>query len=161
MADVVKPAVRSAMMSAIRGKDTQPEMVLRRGLFSRGFRYRLHVASLPGRPDIVIRKRRIAIQVHGCFWHAHKDCRFFQMPEGNRPFWADKLLGNRERDLRSAAALHAAGWRVAIVWECAVRAKYKEVLDLVCRFIDGDRQYVEIAEGGAGRRLKVRSKSFR
>ena len=98
MADVVTPAVRSAMMSGIRGKDTQPELVLRRGLFSRGVRFRLHAASLPGRPDLVIHKYKTAVLVHGCFWHAHQDCAYFRIPEGNRRFWVEKLGRNKERD---------------------------------------------------------------
>lgn len=162
MADVVKPEVRSAMMSRIRGKDTQPELVLRRGLFARGFRFRLHSASLPGRPDIVIHKHHTAIQVHGCFWHAHKRCRFFRVPEGNRQFWAEKLNLNRKRDTSSVAALRDAGWRVAIVWECALRVAPEEVLDILCEFLKKDHGYIEVAEDTSRRRYrKKRSKNGR
>ena len=131
MADVVKPEVRSKMMSGIRGKDTQPELVLRKGLFHRGIRFRLHSASLPGRPDLVIKKHRVAILVHGCFWHAHEGCRYFRVPASNRPFWEKKLSQNRIRDGRNLTALQAAGWRAAVVWECAIRADPASVIESV------------------------------
>lgn len=133
------------MMSGIRGKDTQPELVLRRGLFGRGVRFRLHVASLPGRPDIVTRRYRTAILVHGCFWHAHQGCRFFKVPDSNRAFWSEKLGRNRERDERSVAALRNAGWRVAIVWECAIRADPGQTLDLLCGFLESDQEQITLA----------------
>lgn len=158
MADVVTPAVRSAMMSRIRGKDTQPELLLRRGLFRRGVRFRLHSASLPGRPDLVIRKHNTVILVHGCFWHAHQSCAYFRIPSGNRQFWVDKLGGNRERDARSVENLRTAGWRVAVVWECACRLDGKSVLDVLYDFIVGDAGFLEIAGGKVGDRLKFRSK---
>jgi DNA mismatch endonuclease (patch repair protein) len=157
MADVVKPAVRSAMMSAIRGKDTRPELVLRRGLFGRGVRFRLHAPTLPGRPDIVIRKRNAAILVHGCFWHAHHGCRFFRVPEGNRQFWVEKLGRNRDRDARAVERLQAAGWRVAVVWECALRTDSEAVLDAVYGFLMGDDRYIEIAGDTSGGQLELQS----
>ncbi len=132
-------------MSGIRAKDTKPELVLRRGLFSRGIRFRLHVASLPGRPDIVIRKYKAVIFAHGCFWHAHRGCRHFRLPESNREFWKEKLGRNRERDSRSVKALRVAGWRVAIVWECAVRADPARTLDLLCDFLGSAVPAIEIA----------------
>lgn len=156
MADVVTTAVRSAMMSGIRGKDTQPELVLRRGLFRRGVRFRLHAASLPGRPDLVTRKHNAAIFVHGCFWHAHQGCRYFRIPEGNRQFWVEKLSRNRERDALSVDKLQAAGWRVAVVWECATRANPEATLDALYKFLMGDKEFVEIAGGIGGNRLKIR-----
>lgn len=145
MVDVVKPAVRSAMMRGIRGKNTQPELVLRKGLFARGFRFRLHGASLPGRPDIVIRKYKAVVLVHGCFWHVHKGCHYFRMPRGNRSFWAEKLGRNRDRDARTVAALHAAGWRVAVVWECATRASVSATLDAVSEFLSSNQISMEIS----------------
>lgn len=144
MADVVKPEVRSRMMSGIRGKDTQPELVLRKGLFHRGVRFRLHVASLPGRPDLVIRKFRAVVFVQGCFWHVHEGCRYFRMPSSNRQFWQEKLGRNRERDARNIVALKAAGWRVAVVWECATRVTAESTVDVVYGFLHSDVSYLEI-----------------
>lgn len=132
------------MMSGIRGKNTQPELEVRRGLHARGFRFRLHARSLPGRPDIVIHKYRAAIQVHGCFWHAHHGCRYFRLPASNKAFWAEKLEANRLRDEQSSAALHAAGWRVAIVWECAIRSGVEAVLNRLEDFVRGEEQCMEI-----------------
>lgn len=161
MADVVTTEVRSAMMRSIRGKDTKPELVLRRGLFSRGFRFRLHAAILPGRPDLVIHKHKAALLVHGCFWHAHQDCRFFRTPEGNRQFWVEKLGRNRERDARSVENLQTAGWRVAVIWECATRLNSEATLDAMYDFLLGDSGFVEIAGDKAGGRLKIRFHSYR
>ena len=138
------------MMSGIRGKDTQPELILRRGLFSRGVRFRLHVRSLPGRPDIVIHKYRTAVIVQGCFWHAHQGCRYFRLPKSNRRFWSEKLEGNRNRDLRSYDALRAAGWRCAVVWECAIRADSDATTDSLFRFLSSDKLAIDIHEGKAG-----------
>ncbi|HAQ34711.1 MAG TPA: very short patch repair endonuclease [Alphaproteobacteria bacterium] len=120
MTDVVPPRVRSRMMSGIRGKDTKPEMVVRRGLHAMGFRFRLHDRSLPGNPDLVLRKYRTVIFVHGCFWHRH-DCRYFKWPATRPEFWRNKILRNVERDEENVAALEAMGWRVLTVWECETR----------------------------------------
>ena len=103
-------------MSRIRGRDTKPEMVVRRWLWHQGYRYRLYVKSLPGRPDIVMRKWRTAIFVNGCFWHGH-DCQKHR-PATNAQFWQDKITRNRERDARNQTLLQAAGWNVIVVWEC-------------------------------------------
>ena len=113
---------RSEMMSRIGGKDTKPEMLIRRALHARGFRYRLHVGKLPGRPDIVLSRFRAAIFIHGCFWHAHEGCRYFRIPGTRTEFWATKLYGNRDRDRAKDAALQAAGWRRLVVWECAIKS---------------------------------------
>lgn len=120
MADVVDNATRSRMMAGIRGKDTAPELALRRALHRLGFRFRLHVKELPGRPDLVLPRWRAAVQVHGCFWHRHAGCRFATSPATRREFWAAKFAGNVERDVRNHAALRALGWRTATVWECAL-----------------------------------------
>jgi DNA mismatch endonuclease (patch repair protein) len=109
---------RSANMAAIRGGDTAPENAVRRVLRSLGVGYRLHGQGLPGRPDIVMKGRRKAIFVHGCFWHRHGGCRFAYQPKSRVPFWADKFAGTVARDLRSVAALAAGGWDVLIIWEC-------------------------------------------
>lgn len=120
MADVVDTTTRSRMMAGIRGKDTAPELALRRALHAAGFRFRLHARELPGRPDLVLPKWRAAVQVHGCFWHRHPGCRFATSPATRPEFWSKKFAGNVERDARNHAALLALGWRVATVWECVL-----------------------------------------
>jgi DNA mismatch endonuclease (patch repair protein) len=122
MTDVVDPPTRARMMAGIGGKDTKPEMALRRRLHAAGLRFRLHAAKLPGKPDIVLPSRRAAIFVHGCFWHRHEGCHWCSTPASNVEFWAAKLRRNRARDAEVRDALHAAGWRVAVVWECGLRA---------------------------------------
>lgn len=121
MTDVVDKATRSRMMSGIRGRNTAPEMIVRRFLHARGFRYRLHVRHLPGRPDMVFPKFQSVVMVHGCFWHQHRGCKDAVMPKSNRRFWKPKLDGNRARDKRNAAALTKSGWRWAVIWECTLR----------------------------------------
>lgn len=120
MSDIVDAATRSRMMSGIRGRDTKPELVVRRFLHRQGFRFRLHDKRLPGRPDVVLPKHRTVIEVRGCFWHSHRGCRYAAKPKTNAPFWEAKLRGNVERDARNTAALEAAGWRVLVIWECEV-----------------------------------------
>ncbi|MRW90180.1 DNA mismatch endonuclease Vsr [Duganella sp. FT80W] len=124
MTDVHTPERRSRNMQAIRGKNTRPEVLLRKLLFSRGFRYRLHVSSLPGKPDIVLPKHRTVIFVQGCFWHGH-DCHLFTLPQTRREFWLTKIRANQQRDQRNVLALRSAGWRVICVWECALRGRLK------------------------------------
>jgi DNA mismatch endonuclease (patch repair protein) len=121
MADVVDKATRSRMMSGIRGKDTIPEVLIRKALHSMGFRFRLNARDLPGCPDILLPRHRTAIFVNGCFWHAHR-CRYFKKPGVNAGFWVDKLKANVSRDRRHVAELRRSGWRVIVVWECAVRS---------------------------------------
>lgn len=121
MADVVEPAVRSRMMSGIRGKNTKPEMLIRRALFAAGYRFRLHRRDLPGAPDVVLPGRKVAIFGHGCFWHAHTGCKNARQPSTRPEFWRDKLEGNVARDRRNIEDLLAGGWRVLTVWECATR----------------------------------------
>lgn len=121
MADKMTPQQRHRCMSHIRGRDTKPELVVRRWLWHQGFRYRLCVKSLPGSPDIVMRKWRTAIFVNGCFWHGHSCQR--RKPATHAQFWHDKIARNRERDARNQAALQAAGWHVIVVWECQLAPK--------------------------------------
>lgn len=118
MPDVVDPQTRSRMMAGIRGKDTKPEMTVRRYLHARGFRYRLHDKRLPGRPDLVFPRYRTVLFVHGCFWHQHPGCRYATTPATNAEFWQHKLSANLHRDTRQAEALVVSGWRVLTVWEC-------------------------------------------
>ena len=106
------------MMAAIQAKDTKPEVIVRRFLHRRGFRFRLHRRDLPGRPDIVLPKYRTVVEVRGCFWHRHEGCPFAYMPKSNRAFWESKLNGNRERDRRNLRELARQGWRAIEVWEC-------------------------------------------
>lgn len=109
------------MMAGIRGKDTAPEMALRRALHARGFRYRLHPPTVPGRPDLLFRKYGAVVFVHGCFWHRHRGCRYTTNPATRRGFWRAKFAANVARDVAVRNALLQAGWRVATVWECALR----------------------------------------
>lgn len=118
MTDIVDPRTRSAMMASIRGKNTKPEIIVRRFLHRLGFRFRLHRRDLPGRPDIVLPKYRTVVEVRGCFWHRHEGCPFAYMPQSNREFWEAKLNGNRERDQRNLQELTKLGWRAIEVWEC-------------------------------------------
>jgi len=110
------------MMAGIRGKDTRPEMILRRGLHARGFRFRLHDRRLPGSPDLVFPGRRAVIFVHGCFWHGH-DCHLFRLPATRQEFWRAKIEGNAARDAATEDALVSAGWRVLTIWECALKGR--------------------------------------
>ena len=117
------------MMSGIRGKNTKPELLVRKALHARGFRYRLH-CDLPGKPDICLPKHRAVIFVHGCFWHGH-DCHLFKWPSTRPEFWRAKIGRNREVDAAAQAALLAMGWRVATVWECALKGTGKLPLEIV------------------------------
>lgn len=114
--------VRRRIMSAIRSKNTRPEKLVRSALHSVGYRFRIHANDLPGRPDIVFRSRKIAIFVHGCFWHAHEGCVGFRIPRTRTEFWTQKLSNNSLRDAQSAAQLREQGWSVIVVWECDIRA---------------------------------------
>ena len=125
MADITSSENRSRMMSGIRAKNTRPEMQVRRALFERGFRYRLHSRALPGTPDLVLRRYGAVVFVHGCFWHGH-DCSFFRWPATRPEFWRTKITRNREVDGEARIKLRAAGWRVLTVWECALRGRTDE-----------------------------------
>jgi len=127
-----KPLSRSEVMSRIRGKDTGPEMVIRRGLHARGLRYSLHRRDLPGTPDLVFPSKKAVVFVHGCFWHGHEGCVFFRMPKTNVAFWEEKIGRNRERDQKNTKALEEAGWKVITVWECSIRGRSEpEVSDFL------------------------------
>lgn len=120
--DVVAPAARSRMMAGIKGTNTGPERLLRSGLHRRGFRFRLHRRDLPGSPDLVFPKHGAVIFAHGCFWHGH-DCHLFRWPMSREDFWRTKIIGNIARDRRQIEALRGAGWRVGVVWECALKGR--------------------------------------
>lgn len=140
MADIVDKATRSRMMSRIRSKDTKPEMIVRRMLHGMGYRYRLHAKDLPGKPDIVFRSRKVAIFVHGCFWHNHQDpnCKRAKMPASRQEFWKPKLDANRDRDTRNAQQLEALGWTVLTVWECEL-AEFQLVQHRLTRALDSQQ----------------------
>lgn len=118
------------MMSGIRGKNTKPELVIRKALHARGFRYRLHCKDLPGKPDLCFPKHRAVIFVHGCFWHGH-ECHLFKWPKTRPEFWAAKIARNRQVDSNAEAELLDTGWRVAMVWECALKGREHPALDEV------------------------------
>lgn len=118
--DIVSPERRSRMMAGIKGKNTKPELVVRKLVYGMGFRYRLHRKDLPGSPDLVFSRLKKLIFVHGCFWHRHPGCRLAYTPKSNTQFWLDKLESNMRRDKLALTALDALGWEVLIVWECEV-----------------------------------------
>ncbi|MBS9718525.1 DNA mismatch endonuclease Vsr [Pseudohalocynthiibacter aestuariivivens] len=141
MADVHDTATRSRNMAAIKGKDTRPELILRSGLHARGFRFRLHHKKLPGKPDLVFPKYRAVLFANGCFWHGH-ECHLFKWPKSREEFWRTKIGGNVERDQRNAADLQSAGWRIGVVWECALKGKWRrdtgDVIDTVATWLSSD-----------------------
>ena len=123
--DVHDSKTRSYNMSCIKGKRTKPEEIAARYLFSQGFRYRRNVRSLPGTPDIVLKKYNTVIFVNGCFWHMHENCRYSVMPENHKEFYAEKLLKNKERDEKKKRQLEQMGWNVIVVWECQLKGEEK------------------------------------
>lgn len=145
MPDVVSPEVRSRMMSGIRGKDTKPELALRRALHRDGFRYRLHAKNLPGRPDLVFPRFKAAVFVNGCFWHGHEGCKYFKIPSTRTDFWTKKLDSNRARDRLRRDQLEGSGWRTAVVWECAMRHQQSEVVEQVERWLGGDQERLDVS----------------
>ena len=120
MTDVVDKATRSRMMAGIRGKNTKPEMIVRKALHARGFRFRLNVKDLPGKPDIVLPKYKTAIFVHGCFWHWH-NCKFFKLPQTRTDFWEKKLSENKKRDALNIKKLRDLNWKVIVIHECELK----------------------------------------
>lgn len=124
--DVKSKEARSFNMSCIRNKDTKPEELVRKYLFTRGFRYRKNDRRLPGKPDIVLPKYQTVIFVNGCFWHGHGGCRYFVWPQNNADFWREKIGGNISRDTKNIAELKSAGWRVITVWECELKSAKRE-----------------------------------
>ena len=147
MPDVVDKETRSRMMAGIRGKDTRPELFIRRGLHAMGFRYRLHAERLPGKPDLVFPKYRAVIFVNGCFWHGH-DCHLFRWPSMRIEFWRNKIGRTIERDKENNAALMESGWRVLRIWECAIKGREKLPPELIIQeaagWLRASEQFYEI-----------------
>ena len=121
MSDVHTKEVRSYNMSCIKNKNTKPELLVRKFLFSHGFRYRINVNNLPGHPDIVLKKYKTLIFINGCFWHGHENCRYFMLPKSNTTFWENKILNNKLRDRKNYQLLYDLGWNVIIIWECELK----------------------------------------
>lgn len=158
MADKNAPLTRSQMMARVRSADTKPELVLRKALHAIGFRFRLHVRSLPGCPDIVMRKHRCAIFVNGCFWHGHADCKHFRIPKTRPEFWSAKIEANRERDTRAIEALLGCGWRVLVVWECATRSfQVENLINIIATWLQGTETSAELSSDGLSANRPTRS----
>lgn len=147
MVDVVDKKTRSRMMSGIRGINTRPELLIRKGLHRKGFRYRLHHQGLPGKPDMVFRKYGAIILINGCFWHQH-DCHLFKWPSTRKDFWRKKILGNKMRDERNSATYTKLGWKVLVIWECAIKGKTRrpinEIVNTAANWLQFDSQNSEI-----------------
>lgn len=145
--DPLTPEQRRRCMSAIRAKDTKPELILRRGLHALGFRYRLHARALPGTPDVVLPRHKAVIFVHGCFWHGH-NCSLFKLPASRPEFWAAKIGRNQQRDAAAVERLAAAEWRVLTIWECATRGPSRmqpeALLEAAASWITGDDAGAEL-----------------
>jgi len=144
MADVMSVEQRSAAMSKIRSRDTKPELLVRQALWHSGFRFRLHAKDLPGRPDIVLPRWKAVVFVHGCFWHRHEGCPFFRLPSTRPEFWDAKLRRNRVRDATAEQALCASGWRVAVVWECALKGDLAETTNQLVSWIRSGSNGIEL-----------------
>jgi DNA mismatch endonuclease (patch repair protein) len=162
MADILTPQERSALMSRIRGVNTQPELVIRRALHAMGYRFRLHARDLPGRPDIVLPSKRTVIFVHGCFWHRH-DCGLAYTPKTRSEFWQKKFAGNVERDRRAKDALEAAGWHVIVIWECQLDKPSVLAARLAKRLGPAGRigGTGVVMHQGTRERIRVRAKALR
>jgi DNA mismatch endonuclease (patch repair protein) len=142
MADIVDKATRSRMMSSIKSKDTGVEVLIRKALYARGYRYRLHRKNLPGKPDLALGKHQVAVFINGCFWHYH-GCSLFKMPDTRHLWWKNKLTGNRERDRRNINALLEMGWRVCIIWECAFRGGKKNRPERISNIVNAFEEWFE------------------
>lgn len=149
MVDVVDPKTRSRMMSGIRGKNTKPEILIRKALHAGGFRFRLHRKNLPGSPDIVLPKYRAVILINGCFWHGHQ-CRLFKWPKTRPKFWRNKIEGNIRRDQQKLSELKKMGWRVCLLWECGIKGANEEhlngVVESISRWLNGEESSLFIPD---------------
>lgn len=149
MVDIVDSSIRSRMMAGIKGRNTKPELLIRSLLHKKGFRFRLHVKNLPGKPDIVLPKYKSIIFIHGCFWHGHQGCHLFRLPATRTEFWQEKILRNQTNDHRAVELLLASNWRVCIVWECSIRGAKKDpekVVNKISDWLSGNELFLEISE---------------
>lgn len=149
MVDRVDSLTRSRIMAAIKSRNTKPELLIRSMLHQRGFRFRLHVKDLPGKPDIVLPKYHSVIFIHGCFWHGHENCRLFKLPSTRTEFWQEKFFKNRNNDIRAIDLLMSNNWRVCIIWECKIQASKKDLTqlaDVISDFIMGTKPFLELRE---------------
>ncbi len=148
MVDVVSKHKRSEMMAGIQGKNTKPEMVIRKKLHSLGYRYRLHYKKLPGNPDMVFPKYMAAVFINGCFWHKHI-CHLFKWPSTRATFWKNKIEDNRKRDQRNKRELLKAGWRVLVVWECSLKGKKKlpieKIISHITTWLHSQKRSIDIS----------------
>ena len=133
------PEQRSKCMASVKGKDTKPEMIVRKYLFSKGLRYRIHVSSLPGNPDILLPKYKTVVFINGCFWHGHDGCKYYRLPKSNVNFWETKIKNNKARDILNESKLKEQGWRIIKIWECEIRRAQDRNLSL-------ERLYNQIVE---------------
>lgn len=132
MADIMTPEQRSRCMSHIRSNNTKPEILVRKELFRRGYRYRINVGNLPGRPDIVLPKYKTVIFVNGCFWHGHEGCKYFVLPKSNAAFWENKIRQTQQRDKNTVTALQKIGWKTITIWECQLTGSlFSETISMV------------------------------
>jgi len=146
MTDVVDKKTRSRMMSGIKGKNTKPEILIRSLLHKCGFRFRIHDSNLPGKPDIVLKKYRAVVFIHGCFWHRH-ECHLFKWPKTRPEFWKNKINRNHENDIKALHELEALGWRVCIIWECAVKGADKDlekITSQLASWLNSENDFLEI-----------------
>ena len=159
MADVFTKEKRSEVMSRIRGKNTKPEYFVRSGLHRLGFRFRLHVRDLPGKPDLVLRKYKAIIFVHGCFWHGH-DCHLFKWPKTRGQFWKTKIHKNQDNDRKALKSLDESRWRVLVVWECAIKGKEridpKNVITDISQWLKSEETFNEIK----GREFQINARKY-
>ncbi|EHU2142882.1 MULTISPECIES: very short patch repair endonuclease [Acinetobacter] len=148
MVDIVDSTTRSIMMSKIRSKNTKPELLIRSLLHRRGFRFRVHVKDLPGKPDIVLAKYKAVIFINGCFWHGHQGCSLFKLPGTRSDFWEQKIARNQINDNKAIVALLEKNWRIAIIWECSIRGKNRnpeQVITLIANWLQGSEVFLEVS----------------
>lgn len=147
MVDIVDVSTRSRMMAGIKGRNTKPEILIRKLLHKKGFRFRIHVKDLPGKPDIVLPKYKAVIFVNGCFWHGHKDCHLFKLPATRTEFWQEKITRNQANDSKSINLLLENNWKVGVVWECSIRGATKDtnrVINIISEWLSGESSFIEI-----------------
>ncbi len=147
MTDIVDSATRSRMMRGIKSRNTKPELLIRSILHRKGFRFRLHVRDLPGKPDIVLPKFRAVVFIHGCFWHGHENCRLFKLPGTRLEFWQKKIYSNKKNDSKAIELLLSENWRVCVIWECRIRQDKKnlhQLADIISNFIKSSSPFIEL-----------------